>query len=465
MRRGGSGGGGGMGGMGGMGGGTGGGMRGQGMSTTAILAFAAIGFLGGFLITHMLSTWLSVMQLSHQHTATRDYAMPTDLITNNNNNDADDDDSMQDPLDDDLDEYTIHEDHTLTPDSAHSQHEEDDTTSGTISQSSNRLPGIHFVITSNGNTYMNWQTRVLYQTFLKHKGAKGSALAAFTRYILLGETDYLLVKPLAQPNLARGEGMGFPFGYIIPTYPTIKEPMERLYPPELGPLSDIPNTGNAPVMMRADDMTQVVQLWEQVVDVMEADAEAVEKLGWVREMYAFSIACAKAHVRMDLPPPPNNVFMVQPPMDRSMGKAAMMHYTWGTEMYTKQVKDGKEDYTMVWTYDKRTYMGGQYHQATFRLDRIPELPEWEPNKYFLQEWFKREEVTKELMDILRLEAKVFNEAIDSINNKNNGLPQGFTSVEAAVKAGEPGEQAKQARQRVEQLEREKAERKKKAEGR
>ncbi len=31
--------------------------------------------------------------------------------------------------------------------------------------------------------------------------------------------------------------------YIVPTYPTIKEVMERLYPPELGPLSDIPNTG------------------------------------------------------------------------------------------------------------------------------------------------------------------------------------------------------------------------------
>ena len=39
-------------------------------------------------------------------------------------------------------------------------------------------------------------------------------------------------------------------------------------------------------------MLQVVDDWERLTAHIEADKESKEQLGWVREMYAFSIAAA-----------------------------------------------------------------------------------------------------------------------------------------------------------------------------
>jgi hypothetical protein len=65
-----------------------------------------------------------------------------------------------------------------------------------------------------------------------------------------------------------------------------------MYPESRGPLSNIPNTGPAPIMMRAAEWLAVVEVWEQLAAHIEATPEATSKLGWVREMYAFSIAAA-----------------------------------------------------------------------------------------------------------------------------------------------------------------------------
>ncbi len=44
----------------------------------------------------------------------------------------------------------------------------------------------------------------------------------------------------------------------------------------------------------ADLETQVVPDWERLTAHIEADKESKDRLGWVREMYAFSIAVALA---------------------------------------------------------------------------------------------------------------------------------------------------------------------------
>eukprot|EP00899_Mesostigma_viride_P008176 jgi/Mesvir1/1735/Mv21187-RA.1 len=46
-----------------------------------------------------------------------------------------------------------------------------------------RKQGIHMVVTTNGNVYMNWQTRILYKSFLHQAQAPGSGLMAFTRIL------------------------------------------------------------------------------------------------------------------------------------------------------------------------------------------------------------------------------------------------------------------------------------------
>ena len=57
-------------------------------------------------------------------------------------------------------------------------------------------------------------------------------------HIFLGETDYIWVRPLPPQVLKMpGHAISFPFGYIVPTYPTINEIMRRYYPADKGPLS------------------------------------------------------------------------------------------------------------------------------------------------------------------------------------------------------------------------------------
>lgn len=93
---------------------------------------------------------------------------------------------------------------------------------------------------------------------------------------------------------------------------------------------------------------QVTPDWERLTAHIEADPESKQKLGWVREMYAFSTALAIQGIKVDLAKPPDNKLIAQPPADASIGQAAMFHYTWGTEFHTES--GGK-----LWAFDKRVY--------------------------------------------------------------------------------------------------------------
>ena len=88
--------------------------------------------------------------------------------------------------------------------------------------------------------------------------------------------------------------------------------------------------------------------WERLTAHIEADKESKEKLGWVREMYAFSVAVALQGITVDLAKPPSNKLIAQPPADASLGEAAMFHYTWGTVF---QNSSGAK----LWEFDKRVY--------------------------------------------------------------------------------------------------------------
>jgi len=93
---------------------------------------------------------------------------------------------------------------------------------------------------------------------------------------------------------------------------------------------------------------QVTPDWERLTAHIEADPESKKKLGWVREMYAFSVALALQGIKVDLAKPPLNPLITQPPADATLGQAAMFHYTWGSVFQNAQ---GEK----VWEFDKRVY--------------------------------------------------------------------------------------------------------------
>ena len=74
-------------------------------------------------------------------------------------------------------------------------------------------------------------------------------------------------------------------------------------------------------------MTPALTPWPQIVTEIEADEVAVEALGWVRDMYAWSFAVARLKLVQDMPEPPNNPLMVQPPADKCVPGARAAAYT------------------------------------------------------------------------------------------------------------------------------------------
>ena len=317
---------------------------------------------------------------------------------------------------------------------------------------------IHVIMTAGAGAYQGFQSRVMYGTYkiVQREENGGDRLAGFTRilhtvnpdilmdeiptfhakplqpecdswcdfppasrpnavrqffdaarknaslikgpWVLLTECDYVWMKPLSVPRaeVTSAQAMAFPFAYIDPTYPTIKKVMKKLYP---GPLENIPRTGPAPAMLRIKQWLEVIPEWEKLTAEIEGNEEAKEKLGWVREMYAFSIACALKVVRLELKAPPDNILFIQPPADKTLGAAAMMHYTWGSIIKNNKDKE-------VWRFDKREYTDEKWLKNP---DMLPEVPKFNPEAgWKLQDGV---EVTRELRNSLNAMIRRMNEAI------------------------------------------------------
>ena len=78
-------------------------------------------------------------------------------------------------------------------------------------------------------------------------------------WLLMIETDYVWMRPLQAPPAQdpASRPMAFPFSYIAPQTPSIEAVMRRMYPPERGPVADVPGTGPAPVLMRFQEWLEV----------------------------------------------------------------------------------------------------------------------------------------------------------------------------------------------------------------
>jgi hypothetical protein len=232
------------------------------------------------------------------------------------------------------------------------------------------------------------------------------------------ETDYVWRYPIHAPGDASDptvRGQAFLFDYMAPMAESVAPFVREMCADRCTP-EQVLASGPAPVLLRASELRAATPEWVRLSAWIEANKEAREALGWVREMYAWDVAVARAGVRLDAKAPPDSPLCLQPPHDAialAAGVAAeggaggeggqeaeekkeephpqpaLFHYTWGA-IFHEGSKEGKE----AWRFDKRDYT------SAADAERPPALtppPEWAEGRYFLQDGAH---VTRALRDTL-----------------------------------------------------------------
>ena len=294
---------------------------------------------------------------------------------------------------------------------------------------------LHTVLTSSGNAYMNWQTRIMYQTYLKHAAEPGSVMKAFTRilhrgkddelmmevptmrfdpnqgkcdtwcdypvadrslavaqwsqttdsmrcsHVMMVETDYIYVKsPSPHILMPRGKAIGFEYSYIYPQDLNMKRVYEeymREHADELGRSEwkrekfALPRTGNAPSCLNVEDLRRVAPLWAEFVARTEKPEEVRKALGWLRDMYAYDAAALAVGVEHVVAPTPRT-----PPWRSSprMRRSATRFCctTRGDRRYTT----GRTRSCGCSISDRTAEVSTS--AGPYQLSKIPDPPRWDP---------------------------------------------------------------------------------------
>lgn len=240
--------------------------------------------------------------------------------------------------------------------------------------------------------------------------AKRKGILQDVDWVYMIESDYIFVKPLLPPtiDLDRNKTYGFYFHYIQPPFHV--EDMEKLYD---GPPGDVQSTGPAPLLMTVENWIKVTPIWEELTARIEADEGMKNRLGWVREMYAFSSALRIAGVTVILDSPgaasttPVH-FIRELPIHNDLEGAHALHYTLPTII---NPADGGDEGGVVWSYDKREHTA---EEEVLRVEKVDHLPEWPGEGRW--KFIEGQPVTKPVYDLLVLMVSGFNAAIDSLED-------------------------------------------------
>eukprot|EP00793_Prasinoderma_coloniale_P004162 PRCOL_00006338-RA len=187
-------------------------------------------------------------------------------------------------------------------------------------------------------------------------------------HVLMIETDYVWMKPISVPaEMAAGGAVSYSFSYISPSAQTHR--MDKLwkteFPDKEVPIKSVPPSGPAPALLRTADLRSITPYWVRFTAAIEADKALKDALGWVREMYAYSLAAAAAGVKHHTKAAnAGGMLIAQPPSDTKPYQAAMYHYTWGTQFKNKTGK-------VVWEFDKRKYTAPEYVTNPRELELPP----------------------------------------------------------------------------------------------
>jgi len=183
------------------------------------------------------------------------------------------------------------------------------------------------------------------------------------------------MRPVPAPPTG-AKPVAFHFHYINPMYPGLSAVLGRMWPG--GDQKSIPCSGPAPVIITHPDLVKIMPKWEEWAEWIENDPEAKQKLGWVREMYAYDVAAAAMGIPHEVQEPSSTVLISQPPNDERLGSASAFHYTWGSEF--KNASGGIE-----WMFDKRPFVDVKHVRRIG--EHAPTLPPTDSveKKYRLQD--------------------------------------------------------------------------------
>jgi len=115
-------------------------------------------------------------------------------------------------------------------------------------------------------------------------------------YIYIAETDHILMHPI--PNSAkRGSPMAYVFNYMGPN-PGYADIIRTAWP-EGGAAGyrQVQSIGPSPVIIHRKDLEAIAKPWEETAVALKTNERANAALGWVIEMWGYSIAAAKIGLR------------------------------------------------------------------------------------------------------------------------------------------------------------------------
>lgn len=182
--------------------------------------------------------------------------------------------------------------------------------------------------------------------------------------------DHILLKPVELGAVAKGHPLAFMFSYV-----NFVEHEQALAPHlETAGCSakDAARTGNSPSLMHRDDLARLAPGWRDFSLALHEDPAVRAAVGWVGEMYGFSLAACSARMWITLQ---TQELMLHPPFDTKLGEASIIHYTYGTELFANgSVADpGKVPKEQrVWAFDKR------YFERDYPDGRISPPPKGAP---------------------------------------------------------------------------------------
>ena len=197
-------------------------------------------------------------------------------------------------------------------------------------------------------------------------------------YVLMLEPDHILLRPVPLGNVTRGAPLAFFFSCApspslggwgvgrpddaarraraadvnIEEFSEVLEPYLR----RAGcAAAAVPRTGNSPSLMHKDDLRRIGPAWSEYSIALHGDAGVRKSVGWVGEMYGFSLAACALGMQFQLQA---QELMIHPPFDTAVGETKIIHFTYGVTLFANGsfADPGKtEEAERVFKFDKRYY--------------------------------------------------------------------------------------------------------------